>query len=209
MGSFLKSSLEKLAEPNKFLIILGVLSGYIKHPFFFLVNAKLTFGRYRKKITLNIPSEIIDEIAFVAWIYIRLQKKVGREKAFEIVRVAITTMGLAIQQSNFKAVEAKRNFKNLIRYQKIANKKGSTKLNLMQIIHETENKYEFIVKKCIFYEIFSFLKVPELTSIFCAIDNAIFNSYLPEKIIFHRNGLNNTIATGKDFCSFVIEKIDN
>ena len=95
--------------------------------------------------------------------------------------------------------------KNLIKYQQRTNKEGSTKLNTMKIIEQTESKYEFHVTRCVFYELFTYLKVPELTLIMCSIDNAIFNTYLPEKIIFHRNGLNNTIPQGNKYCEFVVE----
>ncbi len=36
--------------------------------------------------------------------------------------------------------------------------------------------------------------------IMCSIDNAIYNTYLPEKLIFQRNGLNNTIPDGNEYC---------
>jgi hypothetical protein len=56
-----------------------------------------------------------------------------------------------------------------------------------------------------FYEFFKHLEVPELTTIMCSIDNAIFNSYLPEKITFHRNGINNRMVDGASECIFVME----
>jgi len=49
------------------------------------------------------------------------------------------------------------------------------------------------------------LEIPELPSIMCSHDNAIFNTYLPEKLVFLRNGINKTIFNGNDYCEFVIE----
>ncbi len=137
--------------------------------------------------------------------YIRLKEKIGQEKAFEIIRASVLTSGLAIQQANFRNVEAERRFDNLKKYQQRANKEGSTKLNTMEIVEESEQRYEFRVTRCLFYELFTYLKVPELTSIMCSIDNVIFNSYLPEKLIFHRNGINKTMMQGNEYCEFVIE----
>jgi hypothetical protein len=57
-----------------------------------------------------------------------------------------------------------------------------------------------------FYELFKHLGVPELTIIMCSIDNLIFNSYLPEKITFHRNVVNNRMVDSAHECMFVIEK---
>ena len=47
--------------------------------------------------------------------------------------------------------------------------------------------------------------MPELTRIMCEVDNAIFNSYLPEQVTFHRNGLGNRLADGAAVCHFVLE----
>ena len=130
---------------------------------------------------------------------------ITNEKAFEVIRVSVLTSGFVIQQANFRNVEQNRNFENLIKYQQRANSEGSTSLNTMEIVEQSDLKYEFHVTRCVFFELFEFLRVPELTSIFCSIDNAIFNTYLPEQLIFHRNGLNNTIPQGNKYCEFVIE----
>jgi L-2-amino-thiazoline-4-carboxylic acid hydrolase-like protein len=204
----LKTSIDNIARPAVPLILIGVLKGYIKNPIGFIFISKLTFRKYRKNIKIDLPKDFIDTTSFIAWIYIRLIEKIGKEKSFEIIRSAVLTSGLAVQQANFRNVEDTRNFKNLIKYQQRANKEGSTKLNTMEIIEQTETKYEFHVTRCVFYELFLYLQVPELTSIMCSIDNAIFNTYLPEKLIFHRNGLNNTMPQGNKYCEFVIENKD-
>jgi hypothetical protein len=144
-------------------------------------------------------------MGFIAHLYNRLIKKVGKEKAYEIMRACLITSGLALQQANFRNVESGRTFDNLKKYQQQNNREGTTKLNTMEIIEESERRYEFKVTRCMFHELFTHLNVPELTTIICSIDNAIFNTYLPEKLIFHRNGLNKTIPEGNKYCEFVIE----
>jgi hypothetical protein len=205
----LLTNTENIARPSTSLILIGILKGYISNPIGFLLKSKLTFRKYKKSIKLNLPLEFIKSTGLIAWIYIRLSKKLGQEKAFEIIRVSVSTSGFAVQQANLRNVEAQRSFNNLKIFQKKANKEGSTKLNTVEIIAETERKYEFRVTKCVFYELFNYLNVPELTSIMCSIDNAIFNTYLPDELIFHRNGLNKTIYHGNKYCEFVIEKNEN
>ena len=201
----LKTDIENIAKPAMSLILIGVMKGYIKNPLGFIIKSKLSFGKFKRNIGLDLPRDFIDSTGFIAWLYIQLKMKVGQEKAFELIRAAVLTSGLAVQQANFRNVEDSRCFENLKKYQQKANNEGSTKLNTMEIIEQTESRYEFRVTRCVFYELFSYLKVPELTSIMCSIDNAIFNTYLPEKLIFHRNGLNNTIPQGNKYCEFVIE----
>lgn len=199
------TNIENIAKPAIPFILLGVLKGYIKNPIGFIVKSKLSFKKFKRNIELDLPIDFINSTGFIAWLYIRLRKQIGQEKAFEIIRACILTSGLAIQQANFRNVESERTFNNLKKYQQKANKEGSTKLNTIEIMEESEQKYEFRVTRCLFYELFTYLKVSELTSIMCSIDNAIFNSYLPERIVFHRNGLNKTILQGNKYCEFVIE----
>lgn len=201
----MKTNTDNIAKPAVSLILIGVLKGYIKNPIGFLIKSKISFKKFRENIKLDLPRDFVDTTSFVAWIYLRLKEKIGQEKAFEIIRASVLTSGIAVQQANFRNVEENRNFENLIKYQQRANTEGSTKQNTMEIIEQTSGRYEFRVTRCVFYELFSYLKVPELTLIMCSIDNAIFNTYLPEKLIFHRNGLNNTMPQGNKFCEFVIE----
>ena len=205
----LKTNIDNIAKPVISLIIIGVLKGYINKPILFLLKTMFSFKRFKKTIKIDLPKEFIETSGLIAWLYIRLKKEVGKEKAYEIIRAIVLCIGLAVQQANFRNVEAKRTFENLVKYQKYGKNEGITKLNKMEIIEQTENRYVFKVTKCMFYEFFKYLDVPELTKIMCSIDNAIFNSYLPEKIIFHRNGINNRIADGAVECIFVIEKACN
>ena len=55
-----------------------------------------------------------------------------------------------------------------------------------------------------FFKLFEKLEVPELTSIMCSVDNAIFNFYLPNSIVFSRK-IGNTIFEGKKECDFSIK----
>ncbi|QZY56129.1 L-2-amino-thiazoline-4-carboxylic acid hydrolase [Crassaminicella profunda] len=202
----LKTNIDNIAKPSNAMIIIGVLKGYIHHPILFFLKAILTFRNFKKTIKIDLPTEFINSSGLIAWLYIRLKKEIGKEKAYEIIRATILCSGLAIQQANFRNVEVERTFENLVKYQKRVKNEGTTKLNKMEIIEQTSNRYVYKVTKCMFYELFKYLEVPELTRIMCSIDNAIFNSYLPEKIIFHRNGINNRMVDGASECMFIMEK---
>lgn len=198
-------NIRKTTKPVSSLIIFGILKGYIKNPLGFLIKSKITFKKFKKTIELDLPNDFIDSSGLIAWLYIRLLKQMDKQKAFEIVRACVLTTGFAVQQASFCKIDKERNLQNLIKYQQITNNEGTTKLNTMEIIEQSEKRYEFRVTRCLFLEFFTHVGVPELTSIMCSIDNAIFNSYLPEKLTFHRNGLNRTKYEGHKYCEFVIE----
>jgi hypothetical protein len=93
---------EKTASVSTPLILLGILKGYINNPIRFLIKSKLSFRKFKKTITLDLPEDFINTYGFVAWLYIRLKNNLDQNKAFEIIRIALLTSGFAVQQANFK-----------------------------------------------------------------------------------------------------------
>ena len=73
----------------------------------------------------------------------------------------------------------------------------------MEVIEQNNKIYEFHVHNCMFKDEFSKLGMPELTTVMCTIDNVIFNAYLPDKVHFHRKGIDNKIIDGMQYCTFV------
>lgn len=85
----------------------------------------------------------------------------------------------------------------------MAKEEGATKLNSMRIIRQTENCYEYCVTKCMFFEFYNYMNTPELTKIMCSADNAIFNTYLPNEIVFER-GIGKTMPEGaKEWLKYI------
>jgi len=201
----LKTTIERPGKPLSALMALGILHGYITHPLFFLLTTILTLPQFKHRIPQEFPKEFVRTAALQTWLYIRLKKKTGKEKAYEIVRALIIPIGLSVQQSNFRTVEAPRTFENLLRYQQRTNREGPTRWNELEVIEQSGERYEFRVKNCLFHDFFTRMGVPELTALMCAVDNAIFNTYLPEEITFHRHGVGNRIADGALECRFVCE----
>ena len=201
----LKTSVDQPGKANNALIALGILQGYIKNPLWFLLSTILTLPKFKKQLPKDLPYEFVKVVALQAWMYIRLKRKVGQKLAFEIVRAIVLPIGLATQQGNFRNVEAPRTFNNLLSFQQRTNQEGPTRWNKMEILEQSEHKYEFRIHNCMFHKFFAQEGIPELTKLMCEVDNAIFNTYLPEEVTFHRNGIGNRIADGASFCQFVIE----
>ena len=201
----LKTTIDQPGKPNKALMALGILQGYIKHPLWFLLTTLLTLPGFKKQIPQDLPQDFVQVVALQTWMYLRLKARVGQEKAYKIVRACVLPVGLAIQQGNLRAVEAPRTFENLVTYQRRTNREGPTRWNKMEILEQSDRRFEFRVSNCMFHDFYTRLGVPELTKLMCEVDNAIFNAYLPEQVTFHRNGLGNRIADGAPACHFVLE----
>jgi len=194
------------ANPKKFFLALGLLGAYIKRPLWFVLCTAATIPKFMKQVPEGMPCEFIKSTALQTWMYMRLKKAAGQEKAFEVMRAFLVPAGLAVQQANFRTVEHGRTFENLVKFQQQTNAEGPTRWNEMEVIEQSPARYEFRVYKCMFYELYSRLGIPEFTKIMCAVDNAIFNTYLPDTCVFHRNGADNRIADGAKACHFVIER---
>ena len=201
----LKTTIDLPGQPNRALMALGIMQGYLKHPLWFLLSTVLTLPGFKKKLPPDLPRDFVQVTALQTWLYLRLQRRVDQAQAYEIVRACVLPIGLALQQGNLRSVEAPRTFDNLIAYQQRTNREGSTRWNQMEVLEHSQRRYEFRVTRCLFHDLYTQLGIPELTRLMCEVDNAIFNSYLPEQVTFHRNGLGNRLADGAPACHFVLE----
>jgi hypothetical protein len=190
--------LRKITTP----ILLHLLSGKVRFPWLFLVKCKLTASRFRKTIDPRFPAELIDMCALPLWLYINLKEKLGQKTAFEIMRVAILTGGIAQWNFAYRAAEEDRTFKNLCDEEIIVNQSGPTRWNTLEVVERTERRFEIKITRCLYHELTTAMGIPELTPVICQIDNAAFNSYLPDEVVFSRGGPGHRISDGAKVCNF-------
>jgi L-2-amino-thiazoline-4-carboxylic acid hydrolase-like protein len=190
--------LRKITTP----ILLHLLRGRLRFPFLFLLKCKLTANRFRKTIDPRFPAELVDMCALPLWVYIKLKEKLGQKPAFEIMRIAILTGGIARWNFAYRAVEEERTFKNLCDEELIVNQSGPTRWNTLEVVERTERRFEIKITRCLYHELTTAMGVPELTPVICQIDNAAFNSYLPDQVSFTRGGPGHRISDGARECNF-------
>jgi hypothetical protein len=196
--------LRKITTP----ILIHLLRRDMRFPTLFLISCKLTVGRLKKRIDPKFPQELVDIAALPLWVYINLKKKVGERRAFEIMRIAILTGGLAQWNFQYGAADKERTFENLCDAEIAVNKTGFTQWNTLEVVERTERRFEIKITRCLYHELTTSLGLPELTPVICQVDNAAFNSYLPDKVVFNRGGPNHRIADGKRECNFVWDVVD-
>ena len=184
-------------------LLLHMLGKELRFPRAFLLLRRLTLGRFKKTIDARFPRELIDLAALPIWVYINLKNKIGQRKAFEIMRVALLTGGTAAQNLQFDTIHKERNFRNFTEMEIENNRTGLVRWNKMEVVERTDRRFEIKITRCMFHELAVSLGLPELTPVVCQIDNAMFNSYLPEEMTFDRGGVGHRIADGKHECNFV------
>ena len=186
-------------------LLLHMLSKELRFPRLFLLLRRLSLNRFKKTIDKRYPQELIDLAALPAWVYLNLKKNIGQRKAFEIMRVALLTGGTAAQNLQFDTVHKERNFRNFADLEIQNNRNGLVRWNKMEVVERTDWRFEIKITRCMFHEFAISLGIPEMTPIVCQIDNAMFNSYLPDEMTFDRGGIGQRIADGKRECNFVWE----
>jgi hypothetical protein len=194
--------LKKITTP----ILLQLLARDMWLPLLFMLRCKLTVSRFRKTIDPRFPAELIDMCALPLWVYINLKKKLGQKRAFEVMRVAILTGGIAQWNFAYRAAEEERTFKNLCDAEIKVNRTGPTRWNTLEVVERTDQRFEIKITRCLYHELTTSLGIPELTPVICQIDNAAFNSYLPDRVVFTRGGPGRRIADGAKECNFIWQK---
>ena len=197
--------MKKITTP----LLLYMLSKELRFPRLFLLRCKFTLKRFKKTLDKKFPSELIDLAALPVWVYLNLKKSIGQHRAFEIMRVALLTGGTASQNLQFDTVHRDRNFQNFSELEIENNRTGLVRWNKMEVVERSAQRFEIKVTRCMFHEFAVSAGVPELTPIVCQIDNAMFNSYLPDEMTFDRGLRGGRIADGKSECNFVWELHSN
>jgi len=186
-------------------LLLHLLSKELRFPKLFLLRCKVTLNRFKSRIDSKFPRDFIELTALPAWVYLNLKKKIGQRKAFEVMRVVLLTGGTAAQNLQFDTVHKERNFQNFADLELENNRAGIVRWNKLEVVERTSRRFEIKITRCIFHELAISLGIPEMTPIVCQIDNAMFNSYLPDVMTFDRGGNGRRIADGRRECNFIWE----
>jgi hypothetical protein len=198
-------NMKKVTTP----LLLHLLSKEMRFPKLFLLMRKLTLNRFKKSIEKRFPQrfprELVDLVALPGSVYLNLKKKIGQKKAFEIMRVAILTGGTATQNLQFDTVHKERTFDNFIDLELENNRTGIIRWNSLEVVARTPQRFEMKITRCMFHELATALGFPEITPIICQIDNAMYNSYLPDQMTFDRGGVGRRISDGNHECNFIWE----
>lgn len=183
-------------------VLLQLLQGRVRSPRLFLLGAALTVGRFRKSLSAELPSQLVELAVLPVWIYKRFKARLGQPLAFEIMRVATLTGGIAQWNVQYDTLDTPRTFENFIDQEIKANQSGVTRWNTLEIIEREADRFGPRVTRCMFHEFCVAAGVPELTPIVCQIDNAAFGSYMADRLVFDRGGAGRRIADGAKECEF-------
>lgn len=134
-------------------LLVHTLGSEMSFPRLFLAmrKRKLTLGRFKRTVDPRFPRELVDLAALPAWVYLNLKKKIGQQKAFEIMRVALLTGGTAAQNLQFDTVHKRRSFQTFADLEIENNRSGLVRWNTMEVVERTAQRFELKVTRCMFH----------------------------------------------------------
>jgi len=169
-------------------------------------NAVLSKTRWSK--TRGPESEFVKQISVAPALYIELGRRIGRDKAFEIMEELLVSIGCNEQWDHLNSMDVAEGagMERLTAFNKLMDQKGAPRFNKREYVKQDENICHFLITRCVFNDFFAEAETPELTKLFCEVDRRFFPEAFPD-FRFHRgDSWENTIAYEKDHCEFVFEK---
>lgn len=155
-------------------------------------------------------SEFAERLSIASAIYLNLVDKLGKEKAFEVMRKILVPISVNEQEGHLNSpdISNKKGMDRLAAFWDFTAKDGVGKFNQEAIIKQTSNVLHREVTNCFFARFYQETGTPELTKLFCDSDKEFYTKFFPD-FEFHRgSSWENTIGYGKDRCTFIFEKKD-
>ena len=152
-------------------------------------------------------SKFTKRLSFASTLYLELQKKFGKKKAFDVMRKILVPIGCNEQWQHLHTLKNNENtMDNLMAFNDLMDKKGTPRFNRREYLEQNDIICHFVITRCLFNDFFKETKTSELTRLFCEIDKEFFPEAFPG-FDFHRgNSWENTIAYGKNRCEFIFER---
>jgi hypothetical protein len=149
-------------------------------------------------------AEFAKRLSFASALYLELQRKVHKDKAFEIMKDILVPIGCNEQWEHFCTLKNEGDpMKHLTVFNDLMDKSGTPQCNCREYIRKNNDVCHFAITRCVFHDFFTEAGTPELTKLFCEVDRAFFPEAFPGLEFNRGNSWENTIAYGKDHCEFV------
>ncbi|MBD3287152.1 hypothetical protein GF359_10760 [candidate division WOR-3 bacterium] len=183
-------------------LLTHLLEGEVPNPRDFIDACSNKLEPFKQSIDPKFPKSMINSRAFYLLCYIDLKKTLGQGKAYEIIRPVLLTEGMARMNLVFDTASG-RSFERLI--EKVFAFNHS--LNLpFEVTEQSADRFCFSLKRCTFWELCCYLEIPEATTLVCQVDNAFFNSYLPDEVKFSHGTPCSRLVDGASSCRFVFTR---
>jgi len=117
-----------------------------------LFRKKSIFNKSRWSKSEGAESEFVKRFSFASAMYLKLQAKFGKEKAFETMKKILIPIGCSEQWKHFQSLEVfgKKPMEQLMEFNNLMDRKGAPQFNKRKYIKQDDNICHFVITRCIF-----------------------------------------------------------
>ena len=152
-------------------------------------------------------SQFARRVCLSVALYLNLLERLSGDRALEMMRDILVPIGSREQLESTKSLGVEHDdMRRLQAFYDFMGKGGVGRFVERTIVEQSENVLSYEVRGCLFNRVYSETGTQELTQFFCEVDRDFFPKAFPT-LEFHRGGSwENTVAYGKDHCTFIFER---
>lgn len=152
-------------------------------------------------------AEYVRRIVLGPALYIRLKRRLGPARALAVLREILLTIGVREMKGTLESIPnlPADPMDRVGTFNEVS--MGLPPYKFMpRTPVQTPDRYSFQLTNCVMHEFFTAVGTPELTQLFCEMDEQFFPAAFPE-LAFHRDGApEHTIGRGNATCEFVFDR---
>lgn len=183
-----------------------LLEGVLDDPQRFIEDCNRKLAEFKAGIEPKFPKDMVEERAFYLLCYIELKRLLGQNKAYEIVRIVFLADGIVRMNLAFDTAHG-RSFEKLVDKTIALNTPPNAPEGALKIVEHSRDRFEINLVHCVYWELCCSLDIPEATTLICQVDDAFFNSYLPEEVRFSHGSPCTRLVDGAQACRFIFTRI--
>ena len=180
-------------------------------PFFLvkcLLDEKKIFNQTRWAGETGVEAAFARRLSISAAVFKRLAGRFGKDKTLEVMRKILVPIGIEEQLGNLDiwGVSGKNGMDKLLTFYDGMGKGGVGQFVQRTIIDKSDSVLHFQARNCFFDRFYRDAGTPELTQLFCEVDIEFFTRAFPDFRFYRGDSLENTVAYGREYCTFIFEK---
>lgn len=149
-------------------------------------------------------AEFVKRLAIAPMIYAGLQELLGPRHAYEALWEVLVEIGTMEQWDHMASLRIDQlpPMQALDAFNQLMDRRGMARFNTRRSVEKNDLVCRFEITRCIILDFLSEAGAPELTKAFCEVDRRFFPQAFPELEFGREGSWQNTMAYGRDVCTF-------
>ena len=163
--------------------------------------------RWAQNPDLKTEAAYVKRLSFAAAIYLSICERVGKDKAFQIVRKVLVPIGCDTVRKRLNALDLSglHGMERLMKFNHFMQTNDEAKYNLREYVVTDHQTCHYVIKRCVVHDFFTEAGTPELTRLICEVDQVFFPEAFPDFLFDRGDSWENTMAYGKKHCDFILK----